>query len=424
MKLEIGYYRVGQKIFDNKIDAVLESQRDGVSFEWDFYKDSYSKVDWIDEPDESLDDLYLKRAKQIRGSYDYVIALVSGGADSSNAVRTFIDNGIFIDEVIALIPESGIKNWRFNDKDLSETNTISEVEYALIPFLKEIHYKSPKTKITINDYFEDIVNSKDNSWVYENCGNIATPLSCNFTNILKFDHVRKLIESGKRVALVSGVDKPTVRITYSGEVYVSFSDLAANTMFLKKSHQVENLHRELFYWTPLIPEIVVKQLHTIVKAAVKSTDKTLLNSMMVEEKKFNPLLYSYQKRVEIDIRKNRKVTSIEDILDNLIKKATFTERDKELSQSSIYQRLISPIIYPTKYKEVFQAQKCDFENGFFLKDQIWIHELHRNTNISDSIISGLKFIHNQIKPENLNAKGSGMTMCVNTYPAGTILDYI
>ena len=66
MKLEAGYYRVGQQIFSDKLSAIMESQRTGTECEWDFFSETFSKVDWKKEPTESLDQLYRRRALKLR----------------------------------------------------------------------------------------------------------------------------------------------------------------------------------------------------------------------------------------------------------------------------------------------------------------------------------------------------------------------
>jgi len=49
---------------------------------------------------ESLDFLYALRARQLREKYDYLVLYFSGGADSTNILKTFIDNNIFLDEIV------------------------------------------------------------------------------------------------------------------------------------------------------------------------------------------------------------------------------------------------------------------------------------------------------------------------------------
>ena len=89
MKYELGTYSVHDKKYTSLISAVLEAQKTLSDIGWDFFSDDFKKVNWSIEPELTLDELYRLRAQQIRNTYDYVIVMVSGGADSTNVVKTF-----------------------------------------------------------------------------------------------------------------------------------------------------------------------------------------------------------------------------------------------------------------------------------------------------------------------------------------------
>ena len=134
LKYELGYYTVNNISFGtNKVSAVLEAQKTGVEVGWYFFDEAFKKANWLVEPTPTLDQLYEIRARQIRDAYDYVIVFLSGGADSNNVIRSFLNNNIHVDEVIALIPESGLKNYNWNNKDVSAGNVMSETKYAQYP---------------------------------------------------------------------------------------------------------------------------------------------------------------------------------------------------------------------------------------------------------------------------------------------------
>ena len=103
MNTEMGYYKVGNKTFAGKLEAVLEAQATKQNVEWNFFDDVFEKINWFEEPTMTIDQLYKIRAQQIREKYDYVVVFASGGADSTNVVKSFINNGIKIDEIISLL---------------------------------------------------------------------------------------------------------------------------------------------------------------------------------------------------------------------------------------------------------------------------------------------------------------------------------
>jgi len=77
---------------------------------WDFNKKVFSLYDWTKEPVEDVNYFYDKRVKELRQQYDYIIFFYSGGYDSHNILKTFIDNNIHIDEIIKCIPRKDIMN--------------------------------------------------------------------------------------------------------------------------------------------------------------------------------------------------------------------------------------------------------------------------------------------------------------------------
>jgi len=262
-KIDIGYYEVNDKKFDNKLDAVLAAEKINAPVRWNFFDDTFKKVNWLTEPEIDIDSLYKLRAEQIRNSYDYVIVFCSGGADSTNIIRTFINNNIKVDEVIAIAPMSGLNNWNFDPNNISDVNTISEIKFSLLPLLNEISKKN--IKVTIYDFFEDLIKYKDHEWTYNAAGNIVTALTSHFTNVDKIPHINKLIEQGKRIALVYGSDKPIIRISPLGEMFFLFTDGAVNYLNMPENRKYPNVDRVLFYWSADLPELLVKQAHIVAK---------------------------------------------------------------------------------------------------------------------------------------------------------------
>ena len=61
----LGYYKVNNKIFFEKIEAILYANQTLSDIEWFIHDETFSKVDWTVEPTTSLDEFYRIRAQQI-----------------------------------------------------------------------------------------------------------------------------------------------------------------------------------------------------------------------------------------------------------------------------------------------------------------------------------------------------------------------
>ena len=90
-------HTIADEIVSDKIKYNEYMKEDKVSFY--FHDDYFSQFDWTKEPQQSLKELYKQRAIQLRDKYDYLILSYSGGSDSHQALETFLNNNIFIDEI-------------------------------------------------------------------------------------------------------------------------------------------------------------------------------------------------------------------------------------------------------------------------------------------------------------------------------------
>lgn len=421
MKTDIGYYKVGQSIYSNKFDAVMTAQRTNANVSWNFFDDKLSKLNWTVEPETTLNTLYRMRAQQIRDSYDYIIVFCSGGSDSTNVIRTFLNNKIHVDEVMALAPVSGLNNWDFDKSNIKEDNTISETKFALFPLLNEISTQNPNIKITINDFFEDITKYKDEYWAYQACGNIVTVLTSHFTNVTKFKHITDLIQAGKRVGLVYGTDKPIIKINEAGEMNFILGDAGINYLNMPADREHPNLDRVLFYWTPDLPEIMIKQAHVVAKAIHLPENKYIYDILSSGTQRSDIIATSsFQDAVEYQIKNNIVPTSKDEILKKYLHLSKgSTNKNIPFSSKTVFQRAIVPFIYPTTYTEgLYQCLKVNADAGFFTQDQAWLHKLHGDTRISEMVISGTKALYNSISPKYLNANGTGFVNYYKSYTFG------
>jgi hypothetical protein len=420
MKTEIGHYTVDGKMYASKFDAVMAAKNTNSEIEWNFFDDKFSKVNWYAEPVLSLDELYRIRAQQIRDQYDYIIVFCSGGSDSNNVIRTFLKNNIHIDEVVGLAPMSGLKNWDFDPTNLNEDNTISETKLALFPMLNEISVANPKIKLTINDFFESIVNYKDDDWTYQSCGNIVTVLTSHFTDVLKFPHIDKLLQQGKRIGLVYGTDKPIIRISETGNLYFVFADSGINYLNMPEERANSLIDRVLFYWSADLPELLVKQAHVVAKAITLPQYKYIREYLAARPK--SQATGSFQDVISAQEQMGINPITKHDILNKYLNKGNIQDdRRMPFTGKTIYQREIVPFIYPTTYtKELFQCQKVDADAGFFTQDQAWLQKLHNQSRVSEMVTSGIKTLYNSIPARYLNINGTGFANHIKVYHFGKL----
>ena len=54
MKKNIGYWRVGDNLFQNKVNAILEAQKTQQEISFHYNDEWWDRVDWTREPSESI----------------------------------------------------------------------------------------------------------------------------------------------------------------------------------------------------------------------------------------------------------------------------------------------------------------------------------------------------------------------------------
>ena len=98
---------------------------------------SFKNYDWTVEPAESIRSLMVQRAHQLRDTYSYLKFWFSGGADSTTALNIFLDESIYIDEIVVykFAPNGA-------DKNLGDY----EIDNYVLPYLHNIRQSIPNTK--------------------------------------------------------------------------------------------------------------------------------------------------------------------------------------------------------------------------------------------------------------------------------------
>jgi hypothetical protein len=258
---KLGYYLVGNEIYYNKIQALIDASKKNSHVRWFFNEDVFVKYPWHIEPEESLRELYRQRAQQLRDTYDYVRLELSGGSDSTTVAYSFLLNNIHLDEVIFRYPKAGEKGMSGDPNNTHADNTLSEWEFAAKPLLNWIATNYPKTKITVHDYSEDMIkeaSTKDESWIFQT-RHYLQPSHAN-----KYRHVinnKNIADKTHKMCVIYGVDKPKMFVK-DNKVFLYFIDTLTN-----HGSQVigdyTNITNELFYWTPDFPKLIAKQAHEV-----------------------------------------------------------------------------------------------------------------------------------------------------------------
>lgn len=241
--------------FDNKVDALISAtnyikkgMNPEIKFFW--YNDIFEKIDRSLLGKLSLNQLYKERAQQLRDKYDYLILYYSGGSDSNNILRSFIDNGIKLDCVYIKWPFKvlGKNVYTPNAADRSVNNFLSEWDFAIKPDLEYLRQHHPEIKIELVDWLDNAVEDliSDDQFATQNHRHSIV----NLIRMATFSpYEKKLRDQGKKVAAIWGIDKPQIGIR-NNQVGMYFRD---DLIHGCRAIDGFDHHLEFFYWTPDMP---------------------------------------------------------------------------------------------------------------------------------------------------------------------------
>ena len=321
-KDKFGFYQIGDFRTYSKVESIELHKITGIHPHWNFNEEDFSAYDWAVEPTESLEELYAKRAKQIRNDYDYVVLFYSGGADCSNILDTFVNNGIALDEIAT------VNTLKLDSNPDSFFNAEQvKVSYPRIKQLQDNGVKFKHRAIDLTDVNHQILTSteyKNNRAYYASAHWGVSHIAKSYIRDVVPDY-KKLIESGKKVVFVFGSDKP--RLYHENNRYcIKFLDLidsatSIRTQMLNRDWEYD----ELFYWAPEAKDIVCKQGHVLKRFF----------------EKYN--IYKQEKYYSDDVV---TIPDIAIIFDN-------NETEDKLS----YRNLINWLIYPTFDIKTFSLGK-------------------------------------------------------------------
>ena len=287
MAIRHGEYCVGELRFLDKYDALVFATQTNQTVTWEFNDAVFSCFDWTVPVPESINELYKRRAQQLRDKYDYVSLFFSGGLDSTNVLHAFIDNDIRLDEIVMYKPRCHVYD---PSSSAPGFNLFSELEFSALPHLqKYVEGKGIKVR-TI--FFEDVLDTllRNNTYVsqFHKLSVLSASNLARVAMAVTDPDWRSLYDAGKNVAHIQGVDRPVLRKQGAGYTFAfndtvssfSFEPAEANETSEKlKAHQ----HHEWFYWTPDLPKLVVKQAQLTKQAWIANPEKSPTQDIAIEQ---------------------------------------------------------------------------------------------------------------------------------------------
>lgn len=260
-----GIYGCNTKFFANKLDAIVESNQSGQQVTWDYHDAVFTAHDWCHEPEASLADLYRARAQQLRDNYDHLVLFYSGGVDSWQILKAFIDNNIRLDEIYMFgafeAEERHLDKLGWNQDPGYYTREIRQS----LPLLRQL-VADRGIKINVFDWTQHILAAANDPDWFWNAGVRFDPtcmVRAKFHKIFR-EH-SELLHRGRRVGFVYGIDKPRL-IRDDRNIYFAFVDLIMTTGTLPTNDILNEYweNDEYFYWTPNMPALAIKQSHVVV----------------------------------------------------------------------------------------------------------------------------------------------------------------
>jgi hypothetical protein len=261
--IDSSYIVCGQH-YKNKLSAYRAALPQGYWPHWNFYESKFNLLDWSQEPAEDLITLYRRRAELIRHRYDHVIVWLSGGSDSDNVIRSFLEHNIHIDEIWH---RNTHRHHNRTDSGIDQENHCSEFRLSFIPRIQEYQEKYPNMKSKIHTF--DTMDIAMPFWEQgaRNPYEIST-----YNPLLPFKEHKELCSTSKyqgSICHIYGIDKPRVQLD-GDRWYVIFQDTMVNHHNV--SAMTSNYHEEFFYWHPDSTAIIAKQAHIIKKWFVSNPE--------------------------------------------------------------------------------------------------------------------------------------------------------
>jgi hypothetical protein len=264
---KLGYYLVDNKKYYSKIKALDQAQKQINKIQFVYNDDVFGKYDWTQEPepDVSILEFYKRRAQQLREQSDYLVLMYSGGPDSTMMLKTFVDNNIYIDEIVNFnsYQSTGV---------LQGTVFNADYYYNVEPYLQEVKKTSNVLgQISVLDEIEFTQlhwnDLKRNGHPDLVLGTYSWPTAWVLRGVwVKFvKHIWDQIQKGRRVIVVYGSDKTRLQIKQGRYCtwFMDFSGPDAAELVAQDSefHSLDFI--EYFFHSPDAVPMIIKQAHLL-----------------------------------------------------------------------------------------------------------------------------------------------------------------
>lgn len=259
-KTSHGYYLYRSRVFARRVDALEAARLDGEgasSLSLWLNDDVLARIDTRVEPEPSLTELYHRRARELRERHDYIVLMYSGGADSHQVLRAFLDSNTHLDEVRTRYPLGCLSGVDVTPNPRHDLGLLFEYRLAALPGLREVARRSPRTRVNVVDTTSLYVDGLREDWLpaVDDFFRLNGGLYHAFRAMSEVDELRR--EELRSACVVTGADKP--RLVFGDTVSFEFDDGGLSG----RQHVGEDYEAEMFYWG--CPEIVVKQCHVTLR---------------------------------------------------------------------------------------------------------------------------------------------------------------
>ena len=355
-----GYYQIGDVYCANQITAYQQASRTKQPVKWHFNDEVYNNFNWRSRLNLPITELYRIRAQQLRDKYDYLILWFSGGADSTTALQSFVDNNIHLDEVMIAWPCTRTQGKYTPSFDPSAENIVSEWDYSIKPQLEWLSKNHPNVKITILDQLATPDTQEDHAdtWTIVEKHGFAT---INRQRLLDKE-LQLRYKQHKNIACISGSAPPEVSVLDNKWLAVTFNNNLAAAAMAKSDFLLDGTPRnvEYFFWTPDLPELVREQGHIILD---------FINA------------YPQNQGVFLQSSPVRKI-------------------QKQHNDAELRRNLIKKLVYPKWNLNIFQANKP--KDGYlFPTIYNWFHSHHESNSYLQAWSSALRSQYSLISDDLL-----------------------
>lgn len=237
-------YQVGDYKTHSKIDAFLAAGRDFSKVHFNFMESTFAGRDWA-RPQETWDEMMLRRCRQLREKYGYLRLWFSGGWDSTTVLETFIKHNIRLDEI-------AIYDRTFFEGD---SEVASAIEYAKAVKASRL----PDIKLSLipigPDHSRTIYEKYGSRWILTPGCSLMFPKTHRYFIEQELDDFREIRTDSEQIGNIWAHDKSKV-LLYDGKWYSFQVDVSMIGHFKTDC--------ELFFCSTDMPELYILQSHMAV----------------------------------------------------------------------------------------------------------------------------------------------------------------